>query len=138
MQNNRLGLFLLLTLLSTASCGGGKEEANNGEVVKGEVNQEVACAGTTYSTCICPGHKVCPVNDGEYDFVDVECEPPIEITAQNIDNIVGSLRLKDPPCADQQKCKRVSIFDRSAAPANQPECRCREKTSVCTPKAQLF
>ncbi|HEY3486720.1 MAG TPA: hypothetical protein VGL10_01525 [Gammaproteobacteria bacterium] len=134
MENHRLNVWIMLGLLCVASCGGDQDGMGNGQAKDGEENQEVACAGTTYSTCICPGNKVCPVNDGEYDFVDVECEEPIEITAQNIDNIVGSLRLKDPPCADKDNCKRVSIFDRSSTPANRPECRCREKTSVCVAK----
>jgi hypothetical protein len=58
------------------------------------------------------GTKVCPV-DGEYDFVNVECDNPIEVTAQNLDNIVGSLRLKDPPCKDPQNCRRVGVHDSS-------------------------
>ena len=133
MRNYRIGLIMLVLLC--ASCGGEAGQAGQAEVKRGETRQDRGCAGTTYSSCICPGTKVCPVNDGEYDFADVECENPIDVTARNIDNIVGSLRLKDPPCADKENCKRISIFDRSSVPANDPDCRCREKTSVCAPKS---
>lgn len=128
MRNCRAALLTMLTLLCV-SCGGraGEGQAN------GETEQGVTCLGETYSSCICPGHKVCPV-DGEYDFVDVQCDNPIEITAQNIDNIVGSLRLKDPPCKDPQNCRRVGVHDSSSAPANDANCRCREKIAMCKPK----
>jgi hypothetical protein len=129
MQNNGLGLCLLVTLLCAGCDGAG--EAQQAQVQQGEPQQEQSCPGKTYFSCICPGDRVCPREDGEYDFPISECESPLGVTPQNIDNLVGSLQLKDPPCQDPVKCRRISVKDSSSAPANDPNCRCREKISVC-------
>jgi hypothetical protein len=131
-MQNYTGLCLLLTLLCVACDGTG--EAGKGEVQQGETQQEQTCPGKTYFSCICPGDQVCPREDGEYVFPVSECENPLAVTPQNIDNLVGSLQLKDPPCVDPQNCRRVSVKDSSSAPANDPNCRCREKISGCEPK----
>jgi hypothetical protein len=133
MQNYKSGLCLLLALLCTACDGAG--EAQQGQGQQGGMQQQgKSCPGKTYFSCICPGDQVCPREDGEYDFPISECESPLNVTPQNIDNLVGSLQLKDPPCEDPQNCRRVSVRDSSSAPANDPNCRCREKISVCEPK----
>jgi hypothetical protein len=131
MRNDRMGLLMLALLC--AACGGEAGQPAQAEVRQAETRQERSCAGTRYFSCICPGDRVCPVNDGEYDY-DVECDHPTAVTAQNIDNLVGSLRLKDPPCEDQQNCRRVGVHDSSSASSNNPACRCREKIAVCRPK----
>ncbi|HEX5057222.1 MAG TPA: hypothetical protein VFX02_12095 [Gammaproteobacteria bacterium] len=130
MRNCGAALLMVLVLICV-SCGG--EAGGEGQAKNGETEPGVSCLGETYSSCICPGHKVCPV-DGEYDFVNVQCDNPVEVTAQNIDNIVGSLRLKDPPCKDSRNCRRVGVHDSFAAPANDPNCRCREKIAMCKPR----
>jgi hypothetical protein len=133
MRNSNKSLWAVSILLCV-SCGGENAEPGK-EARQGETQQEQKnCPGKTYFSCICPGDQVCPREDGEYDFPISECENPLAVTPQNIDNLVGSLQLKDPPCEDPQKCRRVSVKDSSAAPANDPNCRCREKISVCEPK----
>ena len=98
---------------------------------KPRAKEKPCCVGKTFFSCICPDDKVCPANDGEYDFPFQQCDKPLTVTAQNIDNIVGNLRLADPPCEDPKNCRRVSVLDASAAPQKNPACRCREKTAVC-------
>lgn len=105
-------------------------------VPAGESKAETpVCEGQTYFSCICPGDKVCPAADGEYDFPYEQCANPQNVTPQNIDNLVGNLRLADPPCKDPAHCRRISVHDASAAPQNNPACRCREKIALCKPKS---
>jgi hypothetical protein len=103
--------------------------------MRGETRQERSCPGTTYFNCICPGDKVCARDDGEYDYPPENCNALlVTVTAQNIDNIVGNLRLIDPPCKEPDLCRRVSVVDLSSPPDKDPACRCREKTAICKPK----
>lgn len=101
------------------------------EALRGK--EKPCCVGKTFFSCICPGDKVCPANDGEYDYPFQQCDKPLTVTAQNIDNIVGNLRLADPPCEDPKNCRRISVLDSFAAPQKNPACRCRDKTAVCKP-----
>jgi len=101
----------------------------------GQNAKQINCAGKTYFSCICPGDKVCPKDNGDYDYPAGTCKNKLDVTAKNIDNIVGNLVLADPPCKDIKNCKRISVLDTSAAPKKNPACRCREKYAVCKPKS---
>ena len=137
MQKKSHSIGLALLLLSIAAMAPAAEpekkatrETQNRKAP--DTRKETSCTGEVYSSCICPGHKVvCQNADGEYENPAGQCDNPVDVTAVNIDNLVGCLQLIDPPCTQPRLCRRVSVNDSSSAPQKHPECRCREKVAVC-------
>jgi hypothetical protein len=105
-----------------------------GQPLKRAPDKAVCCEGTTYFSCICPGDKVCKTANEEYVFPAGDCDKPIQVTAQNIGNMIGTLQMSDPPCKNPDACRRIDVVEDITVPKNDPACRCREKTAVCRPR----